>query len=159
MSTVTAACPHDIKASLRDEVEVKDKKKGNERQQTGRNRRKEEAAIAPTKRRTEGLKRNRNDEEERKCQMQGWESIEREKTVEERKKRVDRRERREREREREREIGACKSTVKARNLNSLRFTMIAAQKSQSLPSRFARVIAVSVAITAFDNDVARRLFH
>lgn len=58
---------------------------------------------------------------------------------------------------REKEIGACKSTVKARNLNSLRFTLIAAQKSWSFPSRFARVIAASVAITAFDNDVARRL--
>jgi len=92
--------------------------------------------------------------------MQGWEidrEREREKTMEERKKRVDRRERR--KREREEEIGACKSTVKARNLNSLCFTMIAVQKSQSLPSRFARVIAVFIAITAFDNDVARRLFH
>jgi len=69
----------------------------------------------------------------------------------------------ERERERERErggerkgerrrIGACKSTVKARDLNSSRFTLIAVQKS--VPPRFARVIATSVAITAFDNDVA-----
>lgn len=53
------------------------------------------------------------------------------------------------------EIGACKSTVKARSLNSLRFTLIAAQKFRSLPSRFARVIAASVAITVLDNDVAR----
>ncbi|KYN08128.1 hypothetical protein ALC62_00973 [Cyphomyrmex costatus] len=49
MSTVTAACPRDIKASLRDLVQAVKDKKGNERQQTGRNRRKEEAAIAPTK--------------------------------------------------------------------------------------------------------------
>ncbi|KYM77337.1 hypothetical protein ALC53_12318 [Atta colombica] len=147
MSTVMAVCLRDIKASLHDE-----------RQQTGRNRRKEEAAIAPTKRRAEGLKRNRNDEEERKCQMQGWE-IDRK-----RERENDEREKKESgptrgEREREEEIGACKSTMKARNLNSLCFTMIAVQKSQSLPSRFARVIAVFVAITAFDNDVARRLFH
>jgi len=42
--------------------------------------------------------------------------------------------------------------VKARDLNSSRFTLIAVQKS--VPPRFARVIAASVAITAFDNDVA-----
>lgn len=37
----------------------------------------------------------------------------------------------ERERERgKRKIGACESTVKARNLNSLRFTLIAVQKSR-----------------------------
>lgn len=34
------------------------------------------------------------------------------------------------ENERKREIGACKSTVKARNLNSSRFTLIAVQKSR-----------------------------
>lgn len=56
---------------------------------------------------------------------------------------------RERRERREKEAGACKSTMKASNLNSLRFTLIAAQKSRSLPSRFARVIAASVAITAF----------
>lgn len=57
--------------------------------------------------------------------------------------------------EREEEIGACKLAVKARSLNSLRSTLIAAQKFRSLPSRFARVIAASVAITALDNDVVR----
>jgi len=96
--------------------------------------------------------------------MQGWEidrerERERERENDGREKKESGPTREEKEREREEEIGACKSTVKARNLNSLCFTMIAVQKSQSLPSRFARVIAVFVAITAFDNDVARRLFH
>lgn len=70
-------------------------------------------------------------------------------------RRVDERGQKRERRRRENEIGACKSTVKARNLNSLPFTLIAAQKSRSFPPRFARVIAAFVAITAFDNDVAR----